>query len=127
MGNRLLNGLVMFPTVQVGRLWIRSSTSVCLRVWICIMKFSSYNCFSRATTAAEWLVTILLTARPHIFHSKAVVLATGGCGKIFKITSNGFASTGDGFALALDSLVPLRGYGVCSVSPYRHLRAWHPY
>ncbi len=40
--------------------------------------------------------------------SKAVVLATGGCGKIFKITSNGFASTGDGFALALDSLVPLQ-------------------
>jgi succinate dehydrogenase / fumarate reductase flavoprotein subunit len=35
------------------------------------------------------------------------VLATGGCGKIFKVTSNGFASTGDGFALALDAGVPL--------------------
>ena len=77
-----------------------------------------------ATTAAEWLVTILQHARPHVFHAKAVVLATGGCGKIYKTTSNGFASTGDGFALALDSLIPLRGYGVCSVSPYRHLRAW---
>jgi succinate dehydrogenase / fumarate reductase flavoprotein subunit len=35
------------------------------------------------------------------------VLATGGCGKIFKITSNGFASTGDGFALALNAGIPL--------------------
>jgi succinate dehydrogenase / fumarate reductase flavoprotein subunit len=45
--------------------------------------------------------------KPIVFHAKAVVLATGGCGKIFKITSNGFASTGDGFALALDAGVPL--------------------
>jgi succinate dehydrogenase / fumarate reductase flavoprotein subunit len=44
---------------------------------------------------------------PLVFHAKAVVLATGGCGKIFKTTSNGFASTGDGFALALDAGVPL--------------------
>jgi len=44
---------------------------------------------------------------PLVFHAKAVVLATGGCGKIFKTTSNGFASTGDGLALALDAGVTL--------------------
>ena len=49
----------------------------------------------------------IATSTPHVFHAKAVVLATGGCGKIYKITSNGFASTGDGFALALDALLPL--------------------
>ena len=49
----------------------------------------------------------LATTSPQIFHAKAVVLATGGCGKIYKTTSNGFASTGDGFALALDALLPL--------------------
>ncbi len=49
----------------------------------------------------------IATTKPTVFHSKAVVLATGGCGKIFKTTSNGFASTGDGFALALDSLISL--------------------
>jgi succinate dehydrogenase / fumarate reductase flavoprotein subunit len=46
-------------------------------------------------------------SEPLVFHAKAVVLATGGCGKVFKTTSNGFASTGDGFALALDAGVPL--------------------
>jgi succinate dehydrogenase / fumarate reductase flavoprotein subunit len=45
--------------------------------------------------------------KPLVIHAKAVVLATGGCGKIFKTTSNGFASTGDGLALALDAGVPL--------------------
>ncbi len=49
----------------------------------------------------------LATGKPQIFHAKAVALATGGCGKIYKTTSNGFASTGDGFALALDALLPL--------------------
>jgi len=39
--------------------------------------------------------------------ARAVLLATGGCGKIFKTTSNGFASTGDGFDLAFQSGIPL--------------------
>ena len=47
------------------------------------------------------------TCEPHVFHAKAVVLATGGSGKIYKTSSNGFASTADGFALAMDSLIPL--------------------
>ena len=49
----------------------------------------------------------IATSTSHVFHAKAVVLATGGCGKIYKTSSNGFASTGDGFALALDALLPL--------------------
>jgi succinate dehydrogenase / fumarate reductase, flavoprotein subunit len=49
----------------------------------------------------------IANSKPHVFRAKAIVLASGGCGKIYKTTSNGFASTGDGFALALDSTIPL--------------------
>jgi succinate dehydrogenase / fumarate reductase flavoprotein subunit len=43
-----------------------------------------------------------------VFHAKAVVLATGGCGRIYKTTSNGFVATGDGLGLALDAGVPIQ-------------------
>jgi succinate dehydrogenase / fumarate reductase flavoprotein subunit len=43
----------------------------------------------------------------HFLEAKAVLLATGGCGKIYKTTSNGFASTGDGINLAYQSGIPL--------------------
>src|SRR3972149_1455647 len=49
----------------------------------------------------------IASGEPQVFNAKATVLATGGCGRIFRVTSNGFASTGDGFALALDAGIPL--------------------
>ena len=36
----------------------------------------------------------------HLLRAKAVVLATGGCGRVYKITSNSWESTGDGLGLA---------------------------
>ncbi len=36
----------------------------------------------------------------HVFHAKAVVLATGGIGRAFQITSNSWEYTADGLALA---------------------------
>jgi succinate dehydrogenase / fumarate reductase flavoprotein subunit len=38
-----------------------------------------------------------------IFHAKAVVIATGGLGRAFKITSNSWEYTGDGYILAYDA------------------------
>ena len=38
--------------------------------------------------------------RFHVFSAKAVVLATGGVGRAYKITSNSWEDTGDGHALA---------------------------
>src|SRR5260370_11907477 len=38
-----------------------------------------------------------------VFKTKAVVLATGGIGKAFKITSNSWEYTGDGIGLALEA------------------------
>ncbi len=39
----------------------------------------------------------------HLFNAKAVVLATGGVGKAFKITSNSWEYTGDGHSLAYEA------------------------
>jgi succinate dehydrogenase/fumarate reductase flavoprotein subunit len=40
--------------------------------------------------------------------AKAVVLATGGCGRLYEFTTNGFIKTGDGMALAYRVGVPLK-------------------
>ncbi|MCH8927323.1 MAG: succinate dehydrogenase flavoprotein subunit [Candidatus Marinimicrobia bacterium] len=47
------------------------------------------------------------TGEIHIFHAKAVMFATGGYGRVFQITSNAMAGTGDGFEIAYRNGVPL--------------------
>jgi len=57
--------------------------------------------------AAAGVVALeLATGELHIFHAKAVVFATGGHGRIWEITSNAYAYTGDGVAIALRRGVP---------------------
>jgi succinate dehydrogenase / fumarate reductase flavoprotein subunit len=43
----------------------------------------------------------------HVFHAKAVLLATGGFGRVWKVTSNALAATGDGVAIAFRRGIPL--------------------
>jgi succinate dehydrogenase / fumarate reductase flavoprotein subunit len=49
----------------------------------------------------------LATGEVHVFHSKAVVLATGGFGKVYQTTSNCFANTGEGVYLPYKAGIPL--------------------
>jgi succinate dehydrogenase / fumarate reductase flavoprotein subunit len=49
----------------------------------------------------------LATGELHVFKAKAVLFATGGYGRIFKITSNAHALTGDGPAVAYRRGIPL--------------------
>jgi succinate dehydrogenase / fumarate reductase flavoprotein subunit len=49
----------------------------------------------------------LATGELHLLQSKALLLATGGCGRIYKTTSNGFATTGETFNLVYQSGIPL--------------------
>ncbi|GAA1047211.1 MULTISPECIES: succinate dehydrogenase flavoprotein subunit [Rothia] len=49
----------------------------------------------------------LATGDVHVFQAKSVVFASGGCGKIFKTTSNAHTLTGDGMAIALRNGIPL--------------------
>ena len=43
----------------------------------------------------------------HVFESKAIVVATGGYGKIFKVTSNAYATTGECLSMLLRQGLPL--------------------
>lgn len=47
------------------------------------------------------------TGRLEVFRGKAVIFATGGYGRAFRITSNAFASTGDGIIAAYRAGIPL--------------------
>ncbi|HWS23065.1 MAG TPA: FAD-dependent oxidoreductase [Anaerolineales bacterium] len=49
----------------------------------------------------------LLTGELHVFHAKTVIIATGGHGRIFEVTSNAYAYTGDGVAMVLRKGLPL--------------------
>lgn len=59
------------------------------------------------TTCHGVVVVELSTGELHIFAAKAVLFATGGFGRIFKITSNAYANSGDGPALCARRGIPL--------------------
>jgi succinate dehydrogenase / fumarate reductase flavoprotein subunit len=57
--------------------------------------------------AAGVVAVQLATGELHTFHAKAVIVATGGHGRIFEVTSNAYAYTGDAAALLLRHGLPL--------------------
>ncbi|MCW5875433.1 MAG: FAD-dependent oxidoreductase [Anaerolineales bacterium] len=48
----------------------------------------------------------LATGDLHVFHAKSVVFATGGHGRVWEVTSNAYAYTGDGVAIAMRRGLP---------------------
>lgn len=57
--------------------------------------------------AAGVVAVELATGEIHVFHSKAVIFATGGHGRMWEVTSNAYAFTGDGAAITLRRGLPL--------------------
>ncbi len=49
--------------------------------------------------------------------AKAVIIATGGCGRVFQFTTNGWIKTGDGMALAYRAGVPLKDMEMVQYHP----------
>lgn len=79
--------------------------------------------FQSVTRYDEWFVTALLvdggrcqgvvaielaSGKIHAILAKAVILCTGGCGKVFAYTTNANIKNGDGMALAYRAGVPLK-------------------
>jgi len=80
----------------------------------------------------EWFVTSLLTNANRVegvtaidirtgelftILAKAVIIATGGCGRVFQFTTNGWIKTGDGMALAYRAGVPLKDMEMVQYHP----------
>jgi succinate dehydrogenase / fumarate reductase flavoprotein subunit len=65
----------------------------------------------------------ILTGEIHTLRAKAVIFGTGGYGRAFKITSNAYANTGDGVAIAYKAGVPLMDMEFVQFHPtglYKH-------
>ncbi|SDQ78196.1 succinate dehydrogenase flavoprotein subunit [Microbacterium sp. cf332] len=60
-----------------------------------------------STQTAGVVAYDLATGDLHVFHSKAVIFATGGFGKIYKTTSNAHTLTGDGVGIVWRKGLPL--------------------
>ena len=58
--------------------------------------------------AAGVVAIELATSDIHVFHAKAVIITTGGWGRMWEITSNAYAYTGDGAAMVLRKGLPLQ-------------------
>ncbi len=59
----------------------------------------------------------IATGEIHTFHAKAVLFATGGCGRMYKNTSNAMTLTGDGMAVVYRRGVPLQDMEVFQFPP----------
>ncbi|MHB8360710.1 MAG: FAD-binding protein [Thermoplasmataceae archaeon] len=57
------------------------------------------------------------TGEFHYFKAKSVVIATGGCGRVFKVTSNSWESTGDGLGLAYEAGATLKDMEMIQFHP----------
>lgn len=65
----------------------------------------------------------VLTGKIYTMRAKAVMFGTGGYGRAFSITSNAYANTGDGVAVAYNAGVPLMDMEFVQFHPtglYRH-------
>jgi fumarate reductase flavoprotein subunit len=116
-----------------GRVAVRSFGGMKLeRTWFAADKTGFHMLHSLYQTALkhpalawydEWFATRLLvddgrcqgvvaielgTGRVHALLARAVVLCTGGCGKVFAFTTNANIKTGDGMSLAYRAGVPLK-------------------
>ena len=76
-----------------------------------IQRFDEHFCVDLVVEdgRAQGVVTIeIATGKFHFIQARAVVLATGGAGRVFRENTNGGIVTGDGMALAYRHGVPLR-------------------
>ncbi len=109
-----------FGGMQIERTWFAADKTGFHMLHALFQTSLKYRAVTRYD---EWFVTSLLvdegrcqgvvaielaTGKVHAILAKAVILCTGGCGKVFAFTTNANIKTGDGMALAYRAGVPLK-------------------
>ena len=69
-------------------------------------EFQVVDLLMTAGKASGVVAIEIATGEMHVFHAKAIIFATGGHGRIWEITSNAYAYTGDGVAITLRRGIP---------------------
>ncbi|MGB6067125.1 MAG: succinate dehydrogenase flavoprotein subunit [Desulfomonilaceae bacterium] len=94
---------------RTGRVILDTLTGAALRKGIKVYsEFYLVDLIKEGSRVNGLIAYELATGKLHVFQARAVLLATGGFGKLYQTTSNCFANTGDGVYLAYRAGIPLQ-------------------
>jgi succinate dehydrogenase / fumarate reductase, flavoprotein subunit len=92
---------------RTGHMILQTLYSQCVKNKINFFdEFQVLDLLIKNGTTAGVVAVELATGELHVFQSKVVIFATGGHGRIWEITSNAYAYTGDGVAITMRQGIP---------------------
>ena len=98
-----------FASDRTGRVILDTLFEQCVKTEVRFYaEFYLMDLIFRANRCCGAVLLELSTGELHRVKANAVLLATGGSGKIFKTTSNCFANTGDGLSITYRRGIPLQ-------------------
>ena len=93
---------------RTGHMILQTLYQQCIRQGVAFFdEFHLMDVLIQGGRCAGVVAWCIATGELHVFHAKAVLLATGGFGRMFKVTSNAHTLTGDGCAMVFRRGVPL--------------------
>ncbi len=98
-----------FASDRTGRIILDTLFEQSIKAGVkCYPEFHMIDLLFRSKRCVGILLMELATGEIHEVHARAILLATGGAGKIFKTTSNCFSNTGDALSIAFMNNLPLQ-------------------
>ncbi len=93
---------------RTGHMILQTLYQQCLKNWVAFFdEYHVVDVLLDGRRCGGVVALELATGDLHVFRAKAVLFATGGWGRMFRVTSNAFANTGDGPAILARRGVPL--------------------
>mgnify|MGYP001579338384 FL=1 len=93
---------------RTGHMILQTLYQQCIKQQVTFFdEYHLLDLFIQAGRCAGLAAISLATGELHVFHAKAVLLATGGFGRMYKVTSNAHTLTGDGCAAVFRRGLPL--------------------